>query len=356
MFFKFSVGIFVAIFMIATAQPGHAEPIKIISSCKAMYQEYKDWDEYRKSFAYTYQGGEASCGFDLDDDSALQKCEETRRDNNYLSYYSKTLLPPCKIYAESPSKKTGGVIWDEASFQAASQKFMAARAAKRKAGDLKTILQELPLFMYREKLRQYVIDREEDTHWAIASTPRKCPSQTYITWRGPDLDAAKKRALGKCDASLAKRYPDWAKYSNNECTCQLVMTDGKLVAPKKKIPGLLTTVVTMLFEQGEQSVVLRGMLEFEIGKLKPQLLRLLNPDGNLICGGKMNPSLNDDGTFSASCKALGFNAKGITQIITSGKTHSFGSGKTDQGGRFIFVTNLMPDEAAEKYPDYFGQK
>ncbi len=353
---KFSAGIFFAICLMVTAQPGHAEAPEIIGSCKAMFQEYKDWDEYRKSFAYTYQGGEASCGFDLDDDSALKKCEETRRDNNYLSYYSKTLLPPCKIYAESPSKKTDGVIWDEANFQAASQEFMAARAAKRQAGDLKTILQELPLFMYREKLRQFVIDHEEDKHWAIATTPRKCPSQTYITWRNPDPDTANKRALGKCNASLARRYPGWANYSNSECACQLVMTEGKLVAPKKKIPGLLTTVVTMLIEQGGQSTVLRGMLEYEINKLKPQLLRLLNPDGNLICGGKMHPSINDDGTFSASCRPLGFNIKGSAQIITSGKSHSFGSGKTDQGGRFIFVTNLMPDEAAEKYPDYFGQK
>ena len=126
------------------------------------------------------------------------------------------------------------------------------------------------------------------------------------------------------------------------------MADGELTATKDKIPGLLTTVASLYIEQGDQKVTLRGMFDYEISKLKPQIVQFKNKDGQVVCGGGMNPSLDEDGGFKMTCKGLGFSATGITQVITSGKT--------DQGGRFVFVTGLMPDELVENYPEYFGTK
>ncbi len=349
--------ILAAIFVFGSVQGSRAEPPAISDSCKDKFQEYTDYDEYYKSFAYSFRDKESVCGFGADEDTAVKNCEEARTDNNYLSYYSKTILPPCKVYASSPAKNGSDVVWNEAAFSAASEKFFAARETKKKSGDdLDLLLQELPMFMYREKMRNYVLDHRDEKHWAIAATPKHCMSNWHIYWNKSDEEELKERVVQRCNASFAKRSTDWKKFTNTKCECKLVMLDGKIMLAKESLPGLLTTAVSLYIEQGGQKVTLRGLLEYEISKLKPQIIKFKNKDGQVVCGGGMNPSLGDDGGFKMTCKGLGFTASGITQVITSGKTHSIGSGKTDQGGRFVFVTALMPDELAEKYPDYFGAK
>jgi hypothetical protein len=363
LFVKKIIFVLAIIFPIFIDQSSIAEVLEITGSCNATYKEYQNSSEYYKSFSYSYQGKKSVCGLSNHEDEAVKNCEVARKDNNYLSYYSKIILPPCQLYANSPTKSGSEIVWNEADFVAASHQFFTNRETKRKSGDLNTLLEELPLFMYREKLREHVLNLNENvTHWAIATTPKNCPTTWNIRWtQKSSLEEVKNNSLKRCNERLAKNNPEWSKFTNTICNCQLVMADGKLKVAQEIIPGLLTTFSTLYLEKGGKKAVLRGMLDYEIGKLEPQVIAFKSKDGQLSCGGDMNPSFSTDGSFNATCKGVGltpskfggFRASGFTQVITSGKMHSIAKGKTDQGEKFAIVTRLMPEELSETYPEYF---
>jgi hypothetical protein len=84
------------------SSPGKADqfrhPIQLGEKCKALFENFVDWQQYYKAFAYTKGPKGYACATDIGTDAAIEKCDDFNRGQ-------------CKIYAKSPVDGKVAIVW-----------------------------------------------------------------------------------------------------------------------------------------------------------------------------------------------------------------------------------------------------
>ena len=179
---------------------------------------------------------------------------------------------------------------------------------------------------------------------------RNCPTRWYtpkeISWAKKDYRTR-----------IREKWGGIQKYVGNKCDIILIFDkNGQLQLDldylNNNFGHRYTPVNIFIVPKNEKIEYIKGTLEYEHIKTGKQNVRLFNNNRKVVCEGYLEISTNDKGVFDLGCFDKRIEIKGFNTLrnIVFGQTHSVGSGVTNQGSLFLYVTTFMGTALEKEYP------